>query len=97
MLGEEACEDVVASPPKEEKRPEKQGRRKTMVEALNAVRLQDLLGAIYRPAVKAFGLVCGILDLQPCLDVFNGSRDKADCPAGHDARDTVAECWQLAL
>lgn len=61
-----------------------------MVDAADAVVRVDLAQGVDGACVQPVGLLRGVLDLQPRLDVLDGRRDEADGAAGHDARDAVA-------
>lgn len=58
--------------------------------------MYDFSGAVDRTSIKSFGLIGRILNLQASFDVLDGCGDEADCHAGHDPRDSVAESGQLA-
>lgn len=54
----------------------------------------NLAETVNRAAIHALGLVRGVLNLKPGLDVFDGRSDKRDGCAGHDTRNTVTKGWE---
>lgn len=61
-----------------------------MVDAGNAMVLVDSAKGIDRTGVESLALLGGVLNLQSSLDMFDGRREEAHCPSGHDASHSVA-------
>ena len=97
VVSKSARDDIVRTPPEEEKRAEEQSGSQTMVYAPNAMLPEDLLCAINRPGIETFRPVGRVLYLQACLDMLHRRRDERHGGAGHDTCDCVSDCRQLVI
>ena len=98
MRGKKPRVEIIGAPPEKEARAKEKRGRKAAKHAAHAMGAEYLVEAIDGPAVQPRASIGLVLDLQPRLDVFDGTRDESHSPTRQDAGQSMSKrgkLWRL--